>query len=181
MIRFWSCQERAEEIPLVLPERMGDAQTVHHFGKAFDIMEAVLIDGGQVGMAAQAAGYAHVLTEKQTPNLTLESFVHDREEQRLLLNTHHYPGYARRVLSLTLPGGMTLEALERFRRRRACVGSTFHWRAQIYGEWRTENRPTAIRHGAARASPVFVEIRQDVFQGEPLLLRAIFHQLIARG
>ena len=181
MIRIWGAQERAEAIPLRLPKRLGPAQTVHQFGNAFDVMSSVLVDGGRIDEASIAAGYRHVLSEQQTPVLQLESFVHDREEQRLLLNTHLYPDYVRRVMALTIPGGMTLDALERFRRRRDCVGCTYLWHDHIYGEWRTQGRPLLRRHGTAAGSPVFIEIRQDVFQGEPLLLRAIFHQTLSRA
>lgn len=179
MMKLWGNSAPAyEPIPLTLPERLGDAETVRLLGDAFDIMSAVLIDGTEITDVAGQAGYTHVLSEDQTPSLALESFAHAREEHRLILSTHRYPKYKRRVLHLTIPGGMTLEALERFRKRRACVGSTYYWHAHIYGEWRTE--PTQHESGVPAPqphSPVFIELRQDVFQGEPLLLRVVFHRL----
>lgn len=166
-----------DPIPLTLPKRLSDAQTVRLLGAAFDVTIAVLIEGARVEDAARLAGYRHTLTEKQTPSLLLESFVHDREEHRLVLTTHSYPDHTRRVLNLTIPGGMTLEAFERFRRSRECVGCTYYWHAHIYGEWRTEQRRRPRHRKTAPRSPVFIEVRQDVFQGEPLLLRVMFHQL----
>ncbi len=125
MTKLWDHSEPAyEPIPLTLPRRLGDAKTVRLLGDAFDIMLAVLIDGADITVISGQAGYTHVLSEDQTPSLALESFTHARDEHRLILNTHRYPKYTRRVLHLTNPGGMTLEALERFRMRRACIGST---------------------------------------------------------
>ena len=119
MIKFWTTGEPEHApIPLALPERLSDAETVRLLGGAFDVMAPVLLDGADFSDHASRAGYTHVLSEDQTPSLSLQSFVHDREEHRLILNTHSYPKYTRQVLQLTIPGGMTLEALERFRQRR---------------------------------------------------------------
>jgi hypothetical protein len=182
MINFWGTQApEPEPIPLTLPKRLGNAETVRLLGNAFDVMTAVLIDGAEIADVARQVGYTHVLSEAQTPSLVLESFAHAREEHRLILNTHSYPKYTRHGLHLTIPGGMTLEALERFRLRRACVGSTYYWHAHIYGEWRTDTTPHEDTESATSPqSPVFIELRQDVFQGEPLLLRVVFHRLSAR-
>ena len=181
MIKFWSNSvPEPEPIELTLPKRLSDAETVRLLGDAFDVMVAVLVDGADITDAAGRAGYTHMLSEDQTPSLAIESFVHARDEQRLILNTHRYPSYTRRVLHLAIPGGMTLDALERFRLRRGCVGSTYHWRAHIYGEWRTEmNHSTSLPFAANARSPVFIELRQDVFQDEPLLMRVVFHRLSA--
>ena len=182
MIKFWTTGEPEHApIPLALPERLSDAETVRLLGGAFDVMAPVLLDGADFSDHASRAGYTHVLSEDQTPSLSLQSFVHDREEHRLILNTHSYPKYIRRVLQLTIPGGMTLEALERFRQRRSYLGSTYYWHDHIFGEWRTDkSHHTASAGAVLLPSPVFIELRQDVFQGEPLLLRVTFHRLTTR-
>lgn len=182
MIKFWNTGEPEHTpIPLALPERLGHAETVRLLGGAFDLMIPVLLDGADISDRARRAGYTHVLSENQTPSLSLESFVHEREEHRLLLNTHRYPKYTRRVLHLTIPGGMALDALERFRQRRSFLGSTYYWHDHIYGEWRTDkSHHKSYAAATPLPSPVFIELRQDVFQGEPLLLRVTFHRLAAR-
>lgn len=180
MINFWgNSAPEPEPIQLTLPRRLSDAETVRLLGDAFDIMVAVLIDGAEIADVTRHTGYTLMLSEDQTPSLKLESFAHAREEHRLILNTHCYPEYTRRVMNLTIPGGMTLDALERFRLHRGCVGSTYYWHDHIYGEWRTDRNQHAEFARASR-SPVFIELRQDVFQEEPLLLRVVFHRLSAR-
>ena len=171
MFKFWDCSEPEpddEAMPLSLPERLSDAETVRLLGNAFTIMAGVLRDGAEIAGLAREYGYRPTLDEAQTPSLALQSFVHRREEHRLVLNTHTYPDYIRRVLQLTIPGGMTLVALERFRKARKCVGTTHYWHDHIYGEWRTRE-----------ARPIFIEVRQDAFQGAPLLLRVTFHRTVA--
>ena len=182
MIRFWSTSEPDNDsIPLTLPKRLSDAETLRLLGDAFNLMIAVLIDGDEIADVAGRIGYSHVLSEQQTPTLGLQSYVHEREEHRLILNTHRYPNYLRQVLQLTIPGGMRLDALERFRKAHECVGSTYYWHDHIYGEWRTVGaQPSASVPTTRPQSPVFVELRQDVFQGDPLLLRVVFHRLMAR-
>lgn len=168
MFKFWdfSLAEPDETpIPLRLPQRLSDAETVRLLGDAFTIMAAVLDEGGDLADTVRRFGYRPTLDEAQTPSLALNSFVHRREEHRLVLNTHAYPGYTRQVLHLTIPGGMTLTALERFRKARNCLGTTHYWHDHIYGEWRTQTE-----------QPIFIEVRQDAFQGSPLLLRVAFHR-----
>lgn len=174
MIKFWAAEEPSvpdDLIPLTVPKRLSDAETLRLLGGAFDVMVDVMFKGEWIRHVAVIAGYRHVLTEEQTPALLLESFVHDRDEHRLNLNSHHYPTNTRRVLNLTIPGGMTHEAFERFRVKRSCIGATYPWHGHIYGEWRTAERPNG-------GSPVFIELRQDFFQDEPLLLRVMFHQVV---
>ncbi|MFT5508159.1 MAG: hypothetical protein ACI89J_001230 [Hyphomicrobiaceae bacterium] len=182
MIQFWGTKEPEEApapIPLTLPQRLSDSETVRLLGEAFDVMTAVLIDHAEIEDVAGRVGYTHVLSEDQTPSLQLQSYRHARDEHRLILNTHLYSKYVRQVLHLTIPGGMTLEAFERFRLGRECIGCTYHWHAHLYGEWHTSEPQSADALSPhCRNSPVFIELRQDVFQGESLLLRVTFHRLI---
>lgn len=173
MFKIWDFSAPEPEdapIPLRLPQRLSDAETVRLLGDAFTIMTTVLCDSAELSDTVRRFGYRATLDEAQTPVLRLQSFVHRREEHRLVLNTHTYPGYARQVLNLTIPGGMTLLALERFRKAHRCLGTTHYWHDHIYGEWRT---------GADQ--PIFIELRQDAFQGAPLLLRVSFHRTCADG
>jgi hypothetical protein len=173
LMRFWGAKEAdfpEDLIPLTLPKRLGEGETVRLLGNAFGVMAAVLVDGVAISRAGPRAGYRLVQSEQQTPSLMLESFVHEREEHRLILNTYCYPKDVRRQLSLVIPGGMTRDGFERFRLAYDCVGATYDWHGHIYGEWRTAGRPNG-------ASPVFIELRQDHFQGEPLVLRVLFHQV----
>lgn len=168
MFKFWDFNAPEPDeapIPLRLPQRLSDAETVRLLGDAFTIMAAVLHDGADITAMAVRYGYRPTLDEAQTPSLGLQSFVHRRDEHRLVLNTHVYPNYTRQVLGLTIPGGMTLTALERFRKAHQCLGTTHYWHDHIYGEWRTRAN-----------QPIFIEVRQDAFQGAPLLLRVSFHR-----
>lgn len=182
MIQLWGRTEaktKPTAIPLTLPTRLSDGATLRLLGEAFDVMTATFINQADIKQVAEELGYSHVLTEDQTPSLQLQSFRHVREEHRLHLHTHRYPKYIRQVLHLTIPGGVSLEALERFRQGRDCLGCTYHWHAHVYGEWRTSERITrSIRFSGFSNSPVFIELRQDTFQDEPLMLRATFHRLL---
>ena len=185
MIQFWGTKEPEKApapIPLTLPQRLNDSQTLRLLGETFDVMTAVLIDHARIEDVAPQVGYTHVLSEEQTPSLQLKSFRHTRDEHRLILNTHLYPTYVRQVLHLTIPGGMTLEAFERFRLGRECIGCTYYWHAHLYGEWRTSDpQCNDVMSSHPRNSPVFIELRQDVFQDEPLMLRVTFHRLTAHA
>lgn len=182
MIQLWGMTEDKKKntaISLTLPARLGDGATLRLLGEAFDTMIAALIDQAEIKNAAEQAGYTHVLTEDLTPSLQLQSFRHLREEHRLYLHTHRYPKYVRQVLHLTIPGGLSLKALERFRLGRDCVGCTYYWHDHIYGEWRTSERLTrSVQFSGLGNSPVFIELRQDSFDGEPLMLRVTFHRLL---
>jgi hypothetical protein len=156
-----------------LPERLGKADMLGFLEDGFEIAGQVMFDGRQIEPVARRAGYQLVMSENMTPVLRLDSFVHAHDDQRLILNTHSYPGFTRRVMHLMLPGGVAAEDLAAFRARCGIAGETHAWRGHIYGEWCIVD---ATRDGKA---PIFIEVRQDVLQGEAILLRTMFHHVTA--
>jgi hypothetical protein len=161
---------------LMLPERLNSAAMLRFLGDGFDIASDVMTGGDRIDAAARRAGYGLALAEQMTPSLRLDSYVHDHDDQRLILNTHVYPGFVRKVLNLMLPGGVEFRDLEAFRTARAIAGETYDWRGHIYGEWLMTGPSTLGARGDATYA-IFVEIRQDQLQGEPYLLRTMFHHI----
>jgi len=157
---------------LIVPERLSEMEMLGYLEDGFGIAHAVMSGGRAIDEVAREAGYRSVLTEDMTPLLRLDSFVHAHDEQRLILNTHRYAGFTRRVLHLMLPGGVGAAGLEAFRDGHGVDGATYDWRGHLYGEWHYGGD---AREDDVVPAPIFVEIRQDVLQGEALLLRTIFH------
>ena len=156
---------------LMLPERLDKADMLGFLEDGFEIAGQVMFDGRQIEPVARRAGYHLAMSENMTPVLRLDSFVHAHDDHRLILNTHCYPGFTRRVMQLMLLGGVAAEDLGAFRARRGITGETHAWRGHIYGEWCLVD---TARDGQA---PIFIEVRQDVLQGEAILLRAMFHHV----
>lgn len=140
----------------------------------FEIADAVMRRDEDVLRAARRFGYELAKAEDMTPSLRLNSFVHDHEDQRLVLNAHRYPGFVRRVMHLMLPGGLSAGDIEEFRISSGIAGETHQWHGHVYGEWCFGALQTDRDGGEG---PVFVEVRQDVLQGEPYLLRVMFHHV----
>jgi len=173
MIRFW--KSPPAEVPLPAePERFGPGTTLRHLGSAFTIVFRTFLDLKAVDLAATAMGFRRVNREDVDGQLTVSRFVHDHPAHRLDFEQHRYPAYERRVLLISIPGGVSRATLERFRKSHACLGATFPWRGHVYGEWRTD----APRNPGV--SPVFIEVRQDYFEGMPLVLRITCHQVVRR-
>ena len=156
---------------LMLPERLDKADMLGFLEDGFEIAKAVMFDGRPIEPVARHAGYQLVMSEDMTPVLRLDSFVHAHDDHRLILNTHRYPGFTRRVMHLMLPGGVAPEDLAAFRAQRGIRGETHDWRGHVYGEWCLVD---ARRDGQA---PIFIETRQDVLQGEAIALRTMFHHV----
>jgi len=158
---------------LMLPERLDKADMLGFLDDGVEIAKAVMFDDRRIEPVARRAGYQLAMSEDMTPVLRLDSFVHAHDDQRLILNTHSYPGFTRRVMHLMLPGGVAAEDLGAFRPRRGIAGETHPWLGHIYGEWCLVD---AARDGQA---PIFIEIRQDVLKGEAIALRTVFHHVAA--
>jgi hypothetical protein len=158
---------------LMLPERLEKADMLGFLEDGFEIAKAVMFNGRPIEPVARRAGYQLVMSEDMTPVLRLDSFVHAHDGHRLILNTHRYPGFTRRVMHLMLPGGVAAENLGAFRARLGIGGETHDWRGHVYGEWCLVD---ARRDGQA---PIFIETRQDVLQGEAIVLRTVFHHVAA--
>ena len=156
---------------LMLPERLDKADMLWFLEDGFEIAMAVMFDGRPIEPVGRRAGYQLVMSEDMTPVLRLDSLVHAHDDQRLILNTHRYPGFTRRVMHLMLPGGVAPEDLAAFRARRGIGGETHDWRGHVYGEWCLVD---ARRDGQ---TPIFIEIRQDVLQGGAIALRTMFHHV----
>lgn len=171
MISFWRTRP-PPPIEFAWPERFSVAETLRHLGDGFDVMTAALVNGEDIDVPATAKGFWRVPVEAITPALTADSFVGARDGHRLVLNTHVYPGYLRYSLNLMMPGGLLLHELEQFRDARGCDGATFDRGGHLYGEWCT--RPGPGSH------PVYIELRQDAFEGEARMLRVMFFHSVRR-
>jgi hypothetical protein len=159
---------------LVVPERLNETEMLGFLEDGFAIAHAVMPGGRPFDEVARAAGYRRAMAENMTPFLRLDSYVHGHNEQRLILHTHRYAGFTRRVLHLMLPGGVAVRNLEAFRERHVIAGATYDWRGHLYGEWHFGGDE---RENDLVPAEIFVEVSQDVLQGEPVLLRTIFHHV----
>ncbi len=159
---------------LIVPERLSQTEMLGFLGDGFEIARAVMTGGRPIDEIARGVGYQPAMADDMTPRLRLDSYVHAHDEQRLILNTHLYAGFTRRVLHLMLPGGVGVAALEAFRGDRGIEGATYNWRGHLYGEWHYGG---GEREDDIVPSPIFVEVRQDVLEGEAILLRTIFHHV----
>ena len=166
MFDFFKSQPQPDGLAFAVPSRLDADATLRFLVDGIGLAREVFEQAHAIRDAAEKRGYTHVQTMKMSPVQLSESFVHAREEQRLILNSHSYPGCLRQMLSLHIPGGVGIEALDGVRERAGLLGETHDRGGHLYGDWRTGDE----------AAPCCIEVNQDAFEGVPFLLRVVFHR-----